>query len=206
MSDEWLQLINEIKNCKKCPLSKYRRNPVPGEGPRDADIMIIGEAPGAKEDEEGRPFVGAAGKLLTTLLESIGLKRDNVYITNVVKCRPPNNRDPTEEEINTCLPYLMKQIAIIKPKIIIALGRHAARTIFKQAGLVWKNMSTMHGKVYEGTINGHKVIIIPTYHPAAALYKPNLKAILEKDFTVVIASVLRDKEKKRQRSLLDFLK
>lgn len=204
--DEWEKLIKEIVSCRKCSLYKSRKNPVPGEGPINAKVMFIGEAPGAKEDEEGRPFVGAAGKLLTELLESIGVDRRDVYITNIVKCRPPGNRDPSEEEINACLPYTLKQIKLIKPKAIVALGRHAARTLFRLAGLQWKNMALMHGKIVEATISNVKLRLVATYHPAAALYYPKLRSVLEKDFTEIIKKLFKDhsKEDKKQRSLLDY--
>ncbi len=191
-------------NCKKCELYKYRKNPVPGEGRRDAEIMFVGEAPGAREDETGRPFVGAAGKLLTELLEKIGLKREDVYITNVVKCRPPNNRDPTEEEIRACSPYLMKQIQLIKPKIIVALGRHAGRFLFEQAGLKWHSMKAVHGKVFDVMINGIKVKLMATYHPAAALYYPKLRPALEKDFDVLKKTIHSMHEEKKPKTILDY--
>ncbi len=207
-TSEWEKLIEEIKHCRKCPLHKTRKNPVPGEGSIETKVMFVGEAPGAREDEEGRPFVGAAGKLLTELLESIGVKREQVYITNVVKCRPPGNRDPTEEEIAACLPYLIKQIKLLQPRVIIALGRHAARTLFKLAGLTWRNMTTMHGRVHEGVIDGVKVKIVATYHPAAALYYPKLRPVLESDFRDVIKQLITGSEettRKKQRSLLDYI-
>ncbi len=208
LSSDWDELIKEIMSCKKCDLYKYRKNPVPGEGRLDADIMFIGEAPGAQEDEQGRPFVGAAGKLLTELIESIGLKREEVYITNVVKCRPPNNRDPTEEEIEACSPYLIRQIQLIKPKIIIALGRHAGRFLFTNAGLKWRNMTVMHGKVYDAELFGVKTKLLATYHPAAALYYPKLRPELEKDFTTIkklYEEVVKGGQKKSRRTLLDYL-
>ena len=208
LSSNWDELIKEIMSCKKCDLYKYRKNPVPGEGRLDADIMFIGEAPGAQEDERGRPFVGAAGKLLTELIESIGLKREEVYITNVVKCRPPNNRDPTEEEIEACSPYLIRQIQLIKPKIIIALGRHAGRFLFTNAGLKWRNMTVMHGKVYDAELFGVKTKLLATYHPAAALYYPKLRPELEKDFTTIkklYEEVVKGGQKKSRRTLLDYL-
>ncbi len=208
LSSDWDELIKEIMSCKKCDLYKYRKNPVPGEGRLDADIMFIGEAPGAQEDERGRPFVGAAGKLLTELIESIGLKREEVYITNVVKCRPPNNRDPTEEEIEACSPYLIRQIQLIKPKIIIALGRHAGRFLFTNAGLKWRNMTVMHGKVYDAELFGVKTKLLATYHPAAALYYPKLRPELEKDFTTIkklYEEVVKGGQKKSRRTLLDYL-
>ncbi len=201
---EWDELVEQIKSCTKCELYKYRKNAVPGEGRLNADIMFIGEAPGAQEDEMGRPFVGAAGKLLTQLIESIGLKRSDVYITNVVKCRPPRNRDPTEEEINACSPYLIKQIQLIKPKIIVALGRHAARFLFTNAGLKWRNMSVMHGKFYKVELFGVRVKLMATYHPAAALYYPKLKPELERDFKL-LSEECRKLEDSRRKSILDYL-
>ncbi len=191
-------------NCKKCELYKYRKNPVPGEGRKDAEIMFVGEAPGAREDETGRPFVGAAGKLLTELLGKIGLKREDVYITNVVKCRPPNNRDPTEEEIRACSPYLMKQIQLIKPKIIVALGRHAGRFLFEQGGLKWRSMKAVHGKVFDIVINGIKVKLMATYHPAAALYYPKLRPELEKDFEVLKKIIHSVHKEKKPKTILDY--
>ncbi|MET1159982.1 MAG: type-4 uracil-DNA glycosylase [Thermoprotei archaeon] len=207
LDEEWEKLVQEILSCRKCKLSMYRKNAVPGEGNTSAEIMFVGEAPGAREDETGRPFVGAAGQLLTELIESIGFKREDVYITNVVKCRPPNNRDPEEDEIKACSPYLIKQIQLIKPKIIIALGRHSARFLFTSAGITWKNMSVMHGKPYEVEIFGVKTILIATYHPAAALYNPKLRGSLERDFIRIREVYDKIKESsKKPRTLLDYLK
>ncbi len=211
VEDEYRRLVEEIRNCTKCPLHRFRKNPVPGEGPLDADIMVVGEAPGRNEDLQGRPFVGAAGQLLNKLLELAGLRRDQVYITNVVKCRPPGNRDPRDEEIRACLPYLIRQIKLIKPKIIIALGRHAARTLLELAGLKWQSMSKQHGQVYDADIDGTRLRIIVTYHPAAALYKPPIREQLEKDFGQVISKEvarIRMPDRhiaSRQTSILEFL-
>jgi uracil-DNA glycosylase family 4 len=212
LENEWERLIEEIMNCRKCPLYKYRKNPVPGEGRRDAEIMFVGEAPGAREDETGRPFVGAAGKLLTELIEGVlGIKRSDVYITNIVKCRPPNNRDPTEEEIAACSPYLLRQIRLIKPKIIVALGRYSAKFLFEKAGIKWRNMRVMHGKIYDAVVEGLKVKIMATYHPAAALYYPKLRPELEYDFKKLkdlLESLHRGSEEgggRRQKTLFDFL-
>lgn len=205
---QWDKLIEEIMNCRKCALYKNRKNPVPGEGNKNADLMFIGEAPGAREDETGRPFVGAAGKLLTELIEFIGLSRENVYITNIVKCRPPGNRDPREEEINACLPYLLKQIKLIRPRIIVALGRHAGKTLFELSGLNWTNMSRLHGRVFNASIDGVLFKLTVTYHPAAALYNPRLKGSLIKDFKETIKSILdslhKSQEGKRQRTLFEY--
>ncbi len=175
----------EVRSCTRCPLHRYRRNPVPGEGPDNARVMLIGEAPGEKEDEEGRPFVGPAGRLLTKLLESIGVKREEVFITNVVKCRPPNNRDPEPSEIEACRPFLMAQIRILKPKIIVCLGRHSAREVLRIFGhREWRTLSisSIRGRVFRGFLDNEEVFILPTYHPAAALYNPKLKLVLEEDF------------------------
>ncbi len=206
--DEWEALIEEIRSCTKCDLHRTRRNPVPGEGPRDARLMFVGEAPGQKEDEEGRPFVGAAGKLLTELLERNGIKRSEVYITNVVKCRPPGNRDPTEEEVAACSPYLFRQIMLIKPKIIVCLGRHSARLLFSEAGLPFRGISSARGKPHNVFIRGVPVTLFATYHPAAALYNPRLRSILEKDFETIGKLYKSDEglQHKRSTSLLDFLK
>lgn len=209
-AEEWRSLEDEIRACKKCRLASSRTNPVPGEGNRDSQVMFVGEAPGRKEDEWGRPFVGPAGQLLTELIEKIGVKRDDVYITNVVKCRPPNNRDPADDEIEACLPYLLRQMKLIKPNIIIALGRHSARTLFSLMGMEFSSMRAQHGKPVRGRIEGIEVVVIPTFHPASALYNPQLKTELERDFVDVVKLEL-DKLRERpretaRRTLLDFVK
>ncbi len=197
-------IAQEIKRCKKCILHQHRKNAVPGEGNPYAQIMFIGEAPGYHEDIQGRPFVGAAGKLLTTLIESLGLSRSDVFITNVVKCRPPNNRDPIQEEIQACSPYLLRQIKIIKPKIIVTLGRHSTITILKEIGVKVQGITSVRGKVFDTEAFGFKVKIIPTYHPAAALYNPKLKDVLEEDFRFIDV-VLREKlDRKREVTLDEF--
>ena len=211
LEDDYKKLVREIENCKKCPLYKYRKNPVPGEGPLDAKIMFVGEAPGKTEDETGRPFVGRAGELLTLLMKNAGIDRRKVYITNIVKCRPPGNRDPSDEEIEACTPYLWRQIRLIKPRVIVTLGRHAGRVLFRKAGLEWKTITKHHGRVYEAVVEGVRVKIIPTYHPAAALYRKPLRQSLEEDFQKAISSVVKnietegEKKPSKQRSLLDFL-
>ncbi len=200
------EIYREIRECRRCPLHKYRKNPVPGEGPVNARVMFVGEAPGKTEDETGRPFVGAAGKLLTSLLESIGLSRGMVYITNIVKCRPPGNRDPKDDEIEACIPFLWRQIKVIRPRIIVALGRHAARVLFEKAGIRWVNMKAMHGRVFPGVIEGVSVKLVATYHPAAALYNPKLRSSLENDFRNVISRLVSSQDLEgHQPTLLDFL-
>ncbi|MCD6369376.1 MAG: uracil-DNA glycosylase [Thermoproteales archaeon] len=177
------KIAEEIRECKKCPLWRNRKNAVPGEGNPDTVVMFIGEAPGRFEDLEGRPFVGAAGKLLTELLRNIGLTREEVYITNVVKCRPPGNRDPARDEIDKCSPYLDRQIEVIKPKVIVTLGRHSTLYLLGKTGRKHgKGILSLRGRLYTIHINRNPVTILPTLHPAAALYNPRLKTILEKDF------------------------
>lgn len=172
-----LELITtKIRTCTKCPLHKTRKNAVPGEGPVDADLMLVGEAPGAKEDELGRPFVGRSGKLLVELLESIGLTREEVFITSILKSRPPNNRSPLHSEIQACLPYLESQIAVIKPKIIVLLGGVAISTIIGP----WL-VKEAHGRFYEAG----DITFFMTYHPAAALRFPKIKEVMQADFQVL---------------------
>ncbi len=185
-----LALIREIASCKKCGLWKSRKNPVPGEGSLYAEVMFVGEAPGYNEDLQGRPFVGAAGKLLDKLIEErLGLQRRDVYIANVIKCRPPKNRDPLPEEIAKCTPFLDRQVEIISPRIIVTLGRHSARYILGKAGISFRSIEEVRGREFTvkfATLyKMFSVHVIPTYHPAAALYKPNLVEPLERDFDLV---------------------
>ncbi len=206
---EYEQLVHEILTCTKCPLHKYRKRPVPGEGKIDADIMIIGEAPGEKEDEQGRPFVGPAGNLLTKILSEIGISRSDVYITNVVKCRPPENRDPTDEEIRSCLPYLIRQIRIIRPKIIICLGRHSAREILKLCGFKEREVSQIskiRGRIFNVKMfNEIDITILPTYHPAAALYNPKLRNYIYEDIKKIVEIYRTGRIDIKRKSILDYL-
>ena len=158
-------IAEEIANCQKCGLYKGRLNPVAGEGNPDADIMFIGEGPGEMEDIKGRPFVGRAGKLLTKMLAAIDLTREEVFITNIVKCRPPNNRTPHPEEVNACFPYLKRQIEIIQPLIICCLGGPAAKTLLNTR----VGISKIRGTVQKFG----EIPVIPTYHPAAVLRFPD---------------------------------
>ena len=178
-------IATEIKACRKCDLWKQRRNAVPGEGSLNAPVMFIGEAPGYYEDVNGRPFVGAAGKLLDNLLSDIGFSRKEVFIGNVLKCRPPENRDPQDREIKTCTPYLDQQIRIIKPEIIVTLGRHSTSYIFSKVGLKTEGITKLRGKVYETNLFGFQISLIPMYHPAAALYNMGYKDELERDFQLL---------------------
>lgn len=182
MEHKELQGIEEtIKTCDKCPLAKTRLNAVPGAGSFSADIVFIGEGPGAKEDDAGVPFVGAAGKFLAEMLESVKMKREDVFITNVVKCRPPNNRDPLPEEVSVCTDnYLWRQLELIDPKIIITLGRHAMHRFLPTD----RKISQDHGKLFELTSpkTGRSFNILPLYHPAAALYNGGMRGLLMDDF------------------------
>lgn len=192
----------EIRRCKKCELWKTKTNYVPGEGNSKAELVFIGEAPGREEDRQGRPFVGNAGKLLTEMIEKIGLRREDVFIGNILKCRPPNNRDPLPEEIKACSPYLIRQLDVIKPSVIACLGRYSASFIFSLFGLEFKGISRDRGKVKEVEKWGKKVKLIAIYHPAAVLYRPQLRQTFEEDFST-IASLLR--EKRRNPTLFDFM-
>lgn len=170
---ELTQLYDQIRVCQKCSLAQGRTNTVPGEGPENAAIMMIGEAPGFHEDRQGRPFVGAAGNLLDELLATINLKRNEIYICNVLKCRPPQNRDPQPDEMDACKPYLDQQIELIKPKIIITISRFAMARWFAD-----KKISEIHGKPKKFG----DLVVLPMYHPAAALHQPSLRRTLEEDF------------------------
>jgi uracil-DNA glycosylase family 4 len=178
---------SEIKACVKCPLSKSRRNAVPGTG-NHSRMMLVGEAPGLSEDFEGKPFVGRAGKFLDTLLTKAGLSREQVFITNIVKCRPPRNREPRPIEIETCTPYLERQIRIIQPELIITLGHHSTCYFFSKAGLPFTTITKTHGKTYKALFLGVSTTIFPTFHPASELYSPKYKTALEQDFEVLSAT------------------
>ncbi|MEO0136842.1 MAG: type-4 uracil-DNA glycosylase [candidate division WOR-3 bacterium] len=181
------KVSSEVNVCTKCPLHRIRTNPVPGEGNPLAKIMFIGEAPGANEDMTGRPFCGDAGKILDELLLVAKLKREEVFIGNILKCRPPNNRDPKPDEIKACTPFLERQIEIIKPKIICTLGNYATAFILEKFGLKEKiqGISRIHGKIFEAESSYRWIKIIPMYHPAVAVYNINMKKVLEEDFKIL---------------------
>ena len=182
LENEFVKLSKLILNCKKCHLHSTRKNTVPGEGPLNARIMFVGEAPGRMEDIEGRPFVGRAGKLFNELLEEAGLSRRRVFIGNILKCRPVSNegrdRRPTKVEIGVCSPYLEKQLEIIKPKIICALGLTSATYLLKKQGTRPSTIGEVHGREFRID----SFLIIPSYHPAAVLYVPDLKNSIKEDF------------------------
>jgi DNA polymerase len=170
---ELTELYDQVRACEKCQLSQSRTLAVPGEGPEDARILFIGEAPGFHEDRQGRPFVGAAGQYLNELLAKIGLRREEVYIANVIKCRPPGNRDPLPDEIATCRAYLDRQIDLIRPRLVVTLGRFSMERYFPGASI-----SRIHGQPKRVG----SVIYYPMFHPAAALHQPRWKTLLDDDF------------------------
>jgi len=177
------ELYQEIANCQDCELAKYRTKVVPGEGHEDAELLFIGEAPGWHEDQQGRPFVGAAGEFLDQLLASIGLQRGQVYIANVIKCRPPQNRDPLPAEIQACRKWLDRQIEIIHPKMIVTLGRYSLARYFPN-----ESISKIHGKARKLG----DVICYPMYHPAAALHQGSLRKIIEADMLQIPQILAQD--------------
>lgn len=166
------ELYQEIERCQDCELAKHRIKAVPGEGPEKANLLFIGEAPGWYEDQQGRPFVGPAGQFLDELLASIGLKRDQVYIANVIKCRPPGNRDPLPGEIQACSKWLDHQIELICPRMIVTLGRYSMARYFPN-----QSISKVHGK----TRKQDNIIYYAMYHPAAALHQGSLRKVIEAD-------------------------
>ena len=178
------KLYEEIASCQQCELAKYRTKVVPGEGAEDADILFIGEAPGWHEDQQGRPFVGPAGLYLDELLASINLKREQVYIANVIKCRPQGNRDPLPSEIHNCRNWLERQIEIIHPKMIVTLGRYSMAMFFSG-----KSISKIHGTAQKQD----NVIYYAMYHPAAALHQQSLRQVIEEDM-LKIPSLLAQAE------------
>ena len=167
------QVAEEAAVCTKCALQHSRKKAVPGEGPANAEIMFIGEGPGFYENEQGRPFVGQAGKFLEELLAGIGLKREQVFIGNVVKCRPPSNRDPLPDELAACSDYLERQIQAINPRVIVTLGRFSMARFLPNA-----RISDVHGQSFQ--VKGR--MIVPMFHPAAALHQPSLRPMVERDF------------------------
>jgi len=176
------RLTEEVLNCRRCGLCDGRRNPVIGEGDLDAAVSLIGEAPGRREDETGRPFVGAAGRFLDNLLHHIGLERGEVYIGNILKCRPPNNRRPLPEEIRACAPHLEEQLEIIQPRIVAPMGNSAIGHLMRRFGLTPAPIGQVHGKQFEVESPWGRVVLFPLYHPAAALYVRGLEWVLEEDF------------------------
>jgi uracil-DNA glycosylase len=194
-SDDSLEKIAvEVRGCPLCKLARTRKNAVPGEGQLSAKVMFIGEAPGRSEDEKGRPFVGAAGRILDDLLHKAGIERSQVFITNVVKCRPPSNRVPEDDEVSACRPYLERQIDLIRPKVICILGRTAYSSL-----LGGGSITADRGKIVEKA--GQKYFL--TIHPAAAIYRKSLVSVLESDLKKLAASLKAMEDGKS--SLEEFL-
>ena len=186
MSD-YEMLVQQIHDCTRCTLSQKRTTAVPGEGNLAADIVFIGEGPGFHEDQQGRPFVGPAGKLLEELLKSIGLDRQDVYIANMVKCRPPNNRDPLPGEIQACRSHLDKHLELIGPKVVVTLGRYSFSKFFPDTPI---------GKARGRPRNWNGLVIYPVYHPAAALRNGSLRSTLEEDFSALPSIVASESARK----------
>ncbi|MDP8886216.1 MAG: uracil-DNA glycosylase [Thermoproteota archaeon] len=192
--DSLEKIAANVRGCPLCKLARTRKNAVPGEGQISAKIMFIGEAPGRSEDEKGKPFVGAAGRILDDLLKKAGIERSQVFITNIVKCRPPNNRVPEEDEEIACRPYLDRQIALIKPKVICILGRTAYSSIIGGSSI-----TASRGKIVERS--GQKYF--STFHPAAVIYNKKLLSTLEADLKKLAAEINKEEESKA--SLEDYL-
>lgn len=195
-TDKLRNIRNDIVQCTQCSLYKVRKNPVVGSGNHNADIVFVGEAPGEEEDKKAVPFIGAAGRVLDKLLASIDLSRDDVYISNVLKCRPPDNADPTEDQKKECISYLTRQIEAIRPKVIVCLGNHATKSVLEIFGAIDKvqPISKIHGELIEpddlftstsmaiGDMVMAGIKIMPLYHPAAMLHNPPLSQVLRRDF------------------------
>jgi len=183
LTESWMEIekLDELNkaicDCKKCNLGKSRNNFVFGVGNPNANAVLVGEAPGAEEDKQGIPFVGRAGKLLTDILKAINFSRDEVYICNIIKCRPPENRNPLPDEIGKCEPYLLRQLEIIKPKLILSLGTFATQTLLRTR----EPLGKMRGKNYDYMVGDQKIKLMVTYHPAALLRNPNWKKLTWED-------------------------
>lgn len=186
-----LKIFDELFNLSESPLYEYRIEnnyfPVLGDGNLVPPVMFIGEAPGEKEAQKGRAFIGASGYVLEEMLESVGLSRSDVYMTNIVKDRPPNNRDITKEEIDLYSPFLIRQLEILKPRVIATLGREPMKYVMEQSGVKdWeRGISRIHGMIFEGELSYGKIKIIPLYHPATTLYNPALRPSLQQDFQII---------------------
>ncbi len=179
---ELSQLAEQIRACQRCRLAQTRHRAVPGEGPENAPVMLIGEGPGFHEDRQGRPFVGKSGELLDALLASIGLGRSDVFVANVVKCRPPDNRDPLPDEIEACRPYLERQIELVQPRLVITLGR-----ISMARYLPGQSITRIHGQIKQVGDVGY----VPMFHPAAALRNPQWMAAIRQDFAQLAPLVVK---------------
>ncbi|MFP4424022.1 MAG: uracil-DNA glycosylase [Candidatus Woesearchaeota archaeon] len=174
------EIVSDVRNCTRCELHKTRRAPLVGEGPHDSEIMILGESPGYYEDMFGKHFIGEAGRLLDELLGIAGMERNKVYITNVLKCHPPRNHNPSRGRINACLPYLRRQLALLQPRLIITLGKYATKVTCELYELPFTRISQMRGHLLTGSL-----LVFPTFHPAYACHNPEKRYVLEEDFAVL---------------------
>ncbi len=179
------QIASEIIVCTKCKLSGSRKNAVPGEGNMDSQIMLIGEAPGETEDIRGRPFVGRAGELLNGLLMGASIQRERTFICNIVRCRPPQNREPFTDEIQACEPYLDRQIRAVRPKLVVTLGKHSTACLMAKTGVTFTTITAVQGRFYEVTLLGKRTRLFPCFHPASALHNPRYYEDLTKDFELL---------------------
>lgn len=179
--EELVAVYREASGCLKCPLAETRNKVVFGAGNADADLMFVGEAPGAQEDEQGLPFVGRAGQLLNTMLEEIGMSRQDTFVANCLKCRPPGNRDPQPVEIETCRPYLEEQVRLIEPKVICTLGNFSTKLLTGNP----TGITRVHGTPQTHQLGGREVKILPVFHPAAALRTPKVAESLREDLATI---------------------
>lgn len=179
-----LRIASDVSSCRKCGLAESRINAVPGEGDPFARLVLVGEAPGRIEDESGRPFVGSAGKILDQVLSAVELSRDEIYILNILKCRPPGNRRPRKSEIMLCEEFLERQLAVLKPLIIIPMGNSALQYLFKKNNVGKAVIGDVHGTIFNINASWGPVKLVPIYHPAAAIYNRELFDVLKKDMKV----------------------
>ena len=201
------EIEREIRSCRKCDLWKTKENYVPGEGNPLSKIVFIGEAPGKEEDRQGRPFVGRAGKLLESYMRDyLGLERKDVFICNILKCRPPGNRDPQEDEIHECFPYLQRQLQAIQPQIIVCLGRFATGTLFDHLSIPFSGISRVRGKLFRIKA-WSDAVLIPVYHPAAVLYRKQLEKEFSMDFEKIaeLLNAVKNRKKLKESKLSDFI-
>jgi uracil-DNA glycosylase family 4 len=189
LADEWRRLASEVKDCRRCKLHATRTQTVFGTGNLKARLMFVGEGPGAEEDRAGEPFVGRAGQLLTRMIEAMGLQRSDVYIANVVKSRPPENRNPEPDEIEACLPYLLKQIELVDPTIVVALGTFAAQTLLATDQGLDALRGRLHAYPRTSRRDGSEIRVMPTYHPAFLLRNPEMKKPVWDDLQLVMGEL-----------------
>lgn len=185
------RLVGEVEVCKKCRLCRYAKRAVPGEGRLEASLMLVGEGPGANEDIQGRPFVGAAGEFLEEVLDGIGVSREDIYITNIVKHHPPKNRLPRRDEVEACTPYLQRQIRLVKPKVIASLGNCSTSFLLSQLGEEYGRLGEVRGKIFSGRLFEVDAEVVPTFHPAAVLYTRTRIESIREDFRLIKARLLR---------------